>query len=102
MKQIPIKFEEIPIKIIVNIKEVEYKFTFQYSDRFDFFTILVEWETNKYSTKIIYAENLVPSYLPFILVAVTKDDFIKSDWANAPVNKETFGITVNLYYEDEF
>jgi hypothetical protein len=102
IRYIPI--DEIPITILVPLRNIDYELSFQYNARFNFVTVSIYKDgVLLHSTKVVYGNNLVfgiqdkdiPNLIP-----LTEADLSTDTFADISVNKDTLGKTVFIYFDD--
>lgn len=102
---IPVSFSEIPVQFLVNIQGVDYNFLFRHNSRFDFVTVEISKDNVLIaSSKLVYGNNIMSGFLDGIsipLIPLSESDFSKdSTLSDFLVNKDTFGNSVFIYFDD--
>jgi hypothetical protein len=104
MKLLPVTFEELPVTKTFKLLDKEYEFRFRHNSRYDFITLEL-WYNNSmiHSSKLVYGSDFLKSAnteIPFALIPLIEDDLYKEGFSDIVVNKDTFGKTVFIYFED--
>lgn len=105
LKYLNVSFAEIPITKTFKIGNTEYDFLFEYNKRFGFLTVAIKKDDSVlYSSKIVYGNSIIKYTdlgFPSEIVPLTEDEFDNSIYSDILVNKDTFGKSVFLFFDDE-
>ncbi|KXZ31582.1 hypothetical protein AYB33_01185 [Leptospira santarosai] len=101
IRSLPITFEELPVSKTFQIGSADYEFEFRYNSRFDFISIYVkEGFKILHTARLCYGNDCMQGFVNFSLVPLGPGDLANEGYANFQVNKETFGKSVFLYFDD--
>lgn len=102
IQKIPVSFSELPLQIIVKIRDVDYTLILQYNKRFDFITAEIYLaDVLLFSTKLVYGGDIGEfTDIPTAVTPLTEDDLVSVGFSGILVNKDTFGKSVFLFFDD--
>lgn len=100
--KIDMQFYEIPVTKIIKLDNQEYELKFQHNTRFDFITVEVYLANEMiHSTRLNYGQNIFEHCFKVItpIIPMTEDDLSNDSFSSVPVNKDTFGTSVFLFFQ---
>ncbi|TGK19776.1 phage baseplate plug family protein [Leptospira stimsonii] len=107
-KYIPVDPESIPIRNIYQIGSKDYEFEFAYNQIGDFITVIIRNQDDVvlFSSCLIYGISLNHVVVDDFPVSISLkpfdiDDLYREEFIQIPVNRQTFGSTVQIYLEGE-
>ncbi|EKQ90503.1 MULTISPECIES: phage baseplate plug protein [Leptospira] len=101
IQSLPIRFEELPVSKIFQIGNKDFEFELRYNSRFDFISLYVKEGTRfLHSCKLVYGIDCLSGFADFSLTPLSLSDLAKTEYEDLPVNKDTFGKNVLLFFDD--
>ncbi|MBK8397426.1 MAG: hypothetical protein IPL26_19605 [Leptospiraceae bacterium] len=103
IQQLEISFSELPVSKIFNLDGKDFELRFTYNSKFDFISVEIYIDTEfLHSTKLMYGSDIFTntnlSSIP--LIPYSSENLSKEKIDPIAVNKETFGKSVFLMFED--
>lgn len=104
LKYLPVSASELPVSKVFTLGSQEIEFVFRENTRAGFITLELKKEGILIQTlKLCYGHSLFQikrADVPFAVLPLTEDDLYQEGFSDVPVNAETLGKTVFLYFED--
>lgn len=94
-------FSELPVTKTFEFLGEEYSLAFLYNQRFDFITCEI-YKDDEFlaSGKLVYGRGIFPDLEIPALIPLTENDLDIDGFSDVIVNSETFGSSVQIYFED--
>lgn len=101
IRSLPVTFEELPVSKTFQIGGADYEFEFRYNSRFDFISTYVkEGFKILHTARLVYGNDCMQGFASLSLVPLSPGDLANDGYTNLEVNKDTFGKSVFLYFDD--
>ncbi|EMO80184.1 hypothetical protein LEP1GSC126_3349 [Leptospira kirschneri str. 200801774] len=101
IQSLQVKFNELPVSKIFQLGDKDFEFEFRYNSRFDFITLYVKDGLDiLHTSKLSYGIDCMLGFANFSLVPLCLGDLSNEGYSNLQVNKDTFGSSVFLFFDD--